>query len=67
MLVLPLWLYMSYVAPALNEAMSTLNNVQGQVQKAQDVGAQITVPFSEFSGILEGLKAYLPEGATQEQ
>lgn len=59
---LPIWLYVQYLGPVLNQAMGTINQVQGQVQAAQDLGASITVPFSQFSGILDGLKPYLPEG-----
>jgi len=66
----PVWLYINYLAPVLNQATETLNQVQGQVQQAKDIGAQISVPFSEFSDMFDKLKGYLPStsgGSVEEQ
>lgn len=60
-IIIPLWLYMQYLAPTLNQAINTLNQVQGSVQQVQDFGSEVNIPISDLSGILDGLKAYLPE------
>lgn len=65
-LLVPLYVYFTYLAPALNQAMGALNEVQGQMQQVQEAGAKISVPFSEFSGILEGLKKYAPQGSAEQ-
>ncbi len=65
-IVIPLWLYIQYLAPTLNQAMNTLNQVQGSMQQVQDLGANVNIPISDLSGILDGLKAYLPEGTLGE-
>ena len=64
-LIIPLYIYINYLGPALNQAMGALNQVQGQMQQVQEAGAKISVPFSEFSGILDGLKKSAPPGSTE--
>lgn len=62
---IPIWFYLQYLAPILTQAMGTLNQMQGQVQSARDAGAQLSVPFSQFSDMVDKLKSYLPEDTQQ--
>ncbi len=46
--VLPLWLYVTYLAPLLENAMETMEKVQG-------TGAQAEAQFADFQNALHAL------------
>ncbi|HEY4526592.1 MAG TPA: hypothetical protein VJK53_01970 [Candidatus Paceibacterota bacterium] len=49
----PLWFFATYLYPVLNNAMSTLNQVQGQMQNVQGAGAQFG---GDINKLLEQVK-----------
>jgi hypothetical protein len=49
----PIWFLFTYVSPILNSAVSTLDQVQGQVQNVQNAGSQVT---GGIGGLLDQLK-----------
>lgn len=62
MIGIPIWFYMVYLAPTLNSAIKTLNDVQQTTEKAK---AGLEVPATELSGMLESLKDLLPAAKSQ--
>jgi hypothetical protein len=57
---IPIWFYFAYIHETLNSALRAIEQVQGSMDSA---GAQLRVPISDLSGILDGLKAYIPGGS----
>jgi hypothetical protein len=53
MLLIPLWLYMQYLAPVLTQMQGTLQQVQG-------TGAQAQAQVQGLQQALSGLKEYIP-------
>jgi len=51
-----LWFFSTYIYPMLNTAMSTLNDVQGQMQKVQGAGAQMNAQFADLNTLVEQIK-----------
>ncbi len=50
----PLWFFATYLYPVLNNTMSTLNQMQGQVQNAQGAGVQFS---GDINKLLEQVKS----------
>lgn len=55
LVVAPLWLYATYLAPIMQEAVATINEIQGTGAKAQG-------QIGDFQKILSDLQAQLPAG-----
>ena len=53
LIIAPLWFFAKYVSPILNSAVSTLNQVQGGIDRTTDAGAQVG---AQFSGVIDQLK-----------
>ncbi len=47
---LPIWFFITYLNPTLNNAVSTMNQVQGQVQGAKGAGS------SSLNNLIEQIK-----------
>ncbi|MBI4088006.1 hypothetical protein HY418_01325 [Candidatus Kaiserbacteria bacterium] len=52
-LLIPLWVYMQYLAPVVNEALKT-------VQQAQGTGTQVQAQFADFQAALQKLQSQIP-------
>ncbi|MEN9413399.1 MAG: hypothetical protein RLZZ342_486 [Candidatus Parcubacteria bacterium] len=52
-LIVPLWLYMQYLAPMLTQMQNTMQQVQG-------TGAQAQAQVQGLQQVLSGLKEYIP-------
>ncbi len=52
-LVLPFWLYMTYLAPVVESTMQTMNQIQGTSAKAQ-------AQFGGFQEMLKQLQQKIP-------
>jgi len=52
----PLWFFATYMYPILDSAMSTLNQVQGQIQQVQGAGSQINAQFGDLNALMDQLK-----------
>lgn len=50
LIIAPIWFFITYLSPVLNNAVSTLNQVQGQVEGIQGAGTD------GISGLMEQLK-----------
>ena len=53
LLLAPLWLYMQYLAPVLESAMKTVNQLQG-------TGAKAEAQFGNFQDMLKQLQEKIP-------
>ena len=53
--VVPWWLYMTYLAPVLESTMRTMNQIQGTGAKAQ-------AQFGSFQEMLQQLQQKFPSG-----
>ena len=53
-IIIPFWLYMQYLAPVMQSAMDTINQVQGTGAKAQ-------AQFSDLNASMQKLKAQFPQ------
>ena len=53
-LAIPLWFYMTYLAPVMNDAMKTIQKMQGTNAAAQ-------AQFGDFSKSLQKLQAQFPQ------
>lgn len=62
---IPIWLYMQYLAPVLNQAIDTMNKAQESMEKVQGIGAQLpTIPVDQLqkaTSLFETLKQYIPD------
>jgi len=54
LIVVPLWFYLNYLAPVVNSALETM-------QQVQQVQGNATAQFSELNETLERLKALIPQ------
>jgi len=52
----PIWFFLTYMMPVLNSAVGAINQVQGQIQGAQNVGAQIGSQFGSINTMMEQIK-----------
>lgn len=52
-ILIPFWLYLQYFAPVVNEALKTMQQVQG-------TGAQASAQFQGFQDSLKDLQEKLP-------
>lgn len=59
LLLVPLWFYMQYLAPVVDQALQTMQKVQGTSAQAQ---AQI----GSFEQLMKQLQAKLPGGASSQ-
>jgi hypothetical protein len=55
--ILPLWLYMQYLAPI----MGTMTEALNQLQQMQGAGTQIQGQFSDLSATVQKLKYQFPQ------
>lgn len=53
-LIIPLWLYMQYLAPVMTSMIETMNQVQGTGAKAQ-------AQFGDLNASLQKLQAQFPQ------
>lgn len=53
-LIIPLWLYMQYLAPVMTSMISTMNQMQGSGAKAQ-------AQFGDLNATLQKLQAQFPQ------
>ena len=53
LIVVPLWFYLNYLAPVVNSALETM-------QQVQQVQGSATAQFSELNETLEKLKGLIP-------
>ena len=53
-ILVPLWLYMQYLAPVMTSMIETMNQVQG-------TGAQAQAQFSDLNASLQKLQALNPD------
>ena len=53
LLLVPLWFYMQYLAPVVNQALQTMQQVQG-------TGAQAQAQFADFQKALQDLQSQIP-------
>lgn len=53
-IIIPFWLYLQYLAPVMQSAMDTINQVQGTGAKAQ-------AQFSDLNASMQKLKAQFPQ------
>ncbi|MFZ2555277.1 MAG: hypothetical protein WAZ27_01605 [Minisyncoccia bacterium] len=53
-LIIPLWLYMQYLAPVMTSMMDTMNQMQG-------TGASAQAQFSDLNSSLQKLQAQFPQ------
>ncbi len=60
LVVAPLWIYSNYLAPVMQEAMKTINEVQGTGAKAQG-------QLNDFTRMLGELQSKLPSTFTPQQ
>jgi hypothetical protein len=56
-IILPLWLYMQYLAPIVGTMTQTLN----QLQQMQGAGTQVQAQFSDLNATLQKLKDQFPQ------
>lgn len=56
-ILLPLWLYMQYLAPIMGSMMTTLD----QLQKVQGAGSQVSAQFGDLNATLQKLKDQFPQ------
>ncbi len=56
-ILLPLWLYMQYLAPIMGSMMTTLE----QLQKMQGAGTQVSAQFSDLNATLQKLRDQVPQ------
>jgi len=54
LIVVPLWFYLNYLAPVVNSALETM-------QQVQQVQGSATAQFSELNETLEKLKGLIPQ------
>lgn len=53
-LIIPLWLYMQYLAPVMTSMMETMNQMQG-------TGASAQAQFSDLNASLQKLQSQFPQ------
>lgn len=56
-IVIPLWFYLTYLAPVVNSAMSAMQ----QVQQVQGTTLNATAQFGELTKALDNLKSAFPQ------
>jgi hypothetical protein len=54
-IILPLWLYMTYLAPVMEGMMQTMNQIQG-------ANAQAQAQFGELNGYMQKLQGFMGGG-----
>jgi uncharacterized oligopeptide transporter (OPT) family protein len=54
LIVIPLWLYMQYLAPVMDSMMNTMQQIQG-------TGAQAQAQFGDLSDTFKKLQAQFPQ------
>jgi len=57
LILVPLWLYMQYLAPIMGSMMQTLE----QLQKMQGSGTQIQAQFNDLNDTLQKLRSQFPQ------
>ncbi len=57
LIILPLWLYMQYLAPV----MGTMMNTMQQLQEMQGVGTQAQAQFGDLNAALKKLQTQFPQ------
>lgn len=56
-ILIPLWLYMQYLAPIMGSMMSTLE----QLQKMQGAGTQVSAQFNDLNSTIQKLRDQFPQ------
>ncbi len=56
-IIVPLWLYMQYLAPIMGSMMTTLD----QLQKMQGAGTQVSAQFGDLNATLQKLRDQFPQ------
>lgn len=54
LIIIPFWLYMQYLAPVMQSAMETMNQIQGTGAKAQ-------AQFGDLNAAMQKLKNQFPQ------
>lgn len=56
-ILIPLWLYMQYLAPVMGSMLKTMD----QLQRMQGSGTQMQAQFSDMNAALQKLRAQFPQ------
>ena len=56
LLLAPIWLYLQYLAPVVNEALKTMQQIQGTGAKAQTQFGDFSTMLKEFQSKLQSTK-----------